>query len=329
MRNMIKKIAMFAGIAGILCSCVPKENTTGTADKNMLNKRFVIGYCINNIDDVFQVQVLDAVKAAITEAGGELEISNAEDDPVKQHNQVSNFANRNIDGLIVVLVDAAAASSITDIAIGAGIPLCYVNRNPFEGKEYTMPDGVYFAGSEEIIAGRLQADYAGKQLKGQGNVAILMGLLENTGSHERTKGNKEIFAEKYPDINVIAVKSAGWQRDKAFTITRQLIKSYGKNLDAILANNDEMAIGAIKALHELGADNVLVFGIDGTTEGKAAVQQGKMIAPIFQDAKGQGESAAKVIMEAMQGNKSRKISLVPFRLIDKQSLLLQETNTAE
>ncbi|MEL3907085.1 MAG: substrate-binding domain-containing protein [Treponema sp.] len=310
--------------AGCVLSCSGQEQAAESTVENAGSRRFMIGYCINNINDVFQVQILDAVKAAVIEAGGEIEISNADEDSLKQRNQVSNFIERRVDGLIVVPVDASAAAVITDIVHLAGIPLCYVNRNPFQGKEHTMPDGVYFAGSEQIIAGRLQADYAGKLLNGRGNVAILTGVADDTGTVERTKGNKEIFAEKYPNITIVAEESAGLQGTRISAIIRRWLEVYGKELNAILANSDEIAGGVIQALYSAGADHILVLGIDGTIEGKAAVQQGKMAATVFQDAESQGVSAAKIIVDAIQGKHGTKISLVPFRLLDKITLILQE-----
>lgn len=310
--------------AGSVLSCSGQEQTAENTGESPNGRRFIVGYCINTINDVFQVQILDAVKAAVIEAGGEIEISNADEDSLKQRNQVSSFVERRVDGLIVVPVDASAAAVITDIVHLAGIPLCYVNRNPFQGKEHTMPDGVYFAGSEQVIAGRLQADYAGKLLNGRGAVAILTGVAEDTGTVERTKGNKEIFAEKYPDITIVAEESAGLQGNRIAEVVRRWLEVYGKDLHAILTNSDEIAGGVIQALYSAGADHILVFGIDGTIEGKAAVQQGKMAATVFQDAESQGIGAAKIIVDAIHGKHGTKISLVPFQLVDKITLILQE-----
>ncbi|MGP1444319.1 MAG: substrate-binding domain-containing protein [Treponema sp.] len=302
------------------CACVQKQAPAESdSDLDRINRSFVIGYCLNNIEDVFQIQILDAVKEAVLEAGGEIEISNADDDIVKQRNQVAYFAARKVDGLIVVPINEESAATTTAIAQDEGVPLCYINRNPYPNKNL-IPKGVYVVSSEEVVAGRLQADYLGKLLHGGGNIVILLGPLDQQAAVERVRGNKEVLQERYPEIVVLAEASAEWQRDKAFTIMMNWLKQYGKQISAVIASNDEMAIGAIQALDYSGIDNVIVVGVDATIEGKVAIQQGTMVATVLQDAEGQGKTAARVIIDAIYGKEHNSLNIIPFDIIDKAVL---------
>lgn len=323
-KNIRKGLLSLCCIIGIVCGCNRKNTKTVDAAEQS-EGRFVIGYCINSISDVFQIQVVDAVKTSIIAAGGSIKVLSADNSAVKQRNQAGHFAETRVDGLIVVPVDTDCAAAVAAIAHDAGIPLCFVNRNPYEDIN-SIPDGVYVVGSEENILGRLQADYAGKTLNGRGNVGILMGPAGQEASRERTKGNKEVFHENYPEITVLVEETADWDRQRAITVTNRWLKLYGKQLTAILANNDEMALGAIAALHETGNEHILVFGIDATIEGKAAVRQGKMRATVLQNAEQQGQLAAQIIIDAVSGKESKKLNRVPFQLIDEEILLWQEKN---
>lgn len=322
MKNYVKWLSAIAAVL-LAVSCTGKQAAEEQKTETKKNG-FTVGYCINNLNDTFQTYILEAAKEEIVAAGGRVEVTDATEDNIKQQDQVNSFIAKGVDGLIVVPVDTSSMDAITNAAASAGIPLCYVNRNPFAGKEDRMPDGVYYVGSQEIVAGRLQGERIGELLNGQGGVAILVGILGNEGALKRTEGNKEVLAEKYPGITVLAEQTANWQRDQAVTVTENWITTYGNQLNAILANNDEMALGAIKALEAAGRTDVFVLGVDATLDGRSAVQMGTMAATVFQDAKGQGGGAAKVIVNKVKGGSPEKITWIPFQLVDKNSPLLNE-----
>ncbi|QEJ98130.1 substrate-binding domain-containing protein [Treponema phagedenis] len=322
MKTVKKAGLILVALSLLFVGCSEKEETAQTDTKK--SGSFVVGYCINNLNDTFQTYILDAAKQTITGAGGQIEVTDATEDAIKQQDQVNSFIAKGVDGLIVVPVDTSSMDAITNAARNAKIPLCYVNRNPFAGKEQSMPDGVYYVGSQEIVAGQLQGDRVGELLGGKGGVAILVGILGNEGALKRTEGNKEVLTAKYPDIKILVEQTANWQRDQAVTVTENWITTYGTKLNAILSNNDEMALGAIKALQAAGRNDVFVLGVDATADGKAAVRDGSMAATVFQDSKGQGGGAASVITSAIKGNTPEKITWVPFKLVDKDSPLLNE-----
>lgn len=290
------------------------ENAAGQAGTE--GKTYKVGYCINNFNDTFQTYIVDALKAYIKENGGvELLTSDAQEDVVRQQDNVNSLIAKGVDALIVVPVDTSAMEPITKAAQKAGIPLCYVNRNPYSGKEDAMPDGVYYVGSQEIKAGQMQMENIGEKLGGKGGIAILQGILSNEGAVKRTEGNEEVIKNKYPDVKLLSEQSGEWQRDKAMSITENWITAYGNDLNAILANNDEMALGAVRALQSAGRKDVLVMGIDGIPDALAAIKAGTMAGSVLQDARGQGEGSIQVIEKALKGEKPDHVDWVDFKLI--------------
>lgn len=279
-------------------------------------KVYKVGYCINNFNDTFQTYIVDAVKSYIKTNGGvELLTADAQEDVVRQQDSVNSLIAKGVDALIVVPVDTSAMEPITKAAQDAKIPLCYVNRDPYEGKEDTMPDGVYYVGSQEIIAGQMQMKFIGDKLGGKGGIAILQGLLSNEGAVKRTEGNEQVAKESYPDMKILSEQSGQWQRDQAMSITENWLTAYGKDLNAIVSNNDEMALGAVRALQTAGRSDVLVIGIDGIPDALAAIKNATMSASVLQDSKGQGEGAITTVLSALKGEKPEHVKWVDFKLI--------------
>jgi inositol transport system substrate-binding protein len=280
------------------------------------NKKIKVGVTIANFDDTFLTYMMDSMKdyAMENEAEIEIEITDAKEDMAKQMDQVENFLVQQKDAVIVVPVDTSAAGPIISNVLKEKIPLVFVNRNPGN-----LPDGAYYVGSEEIVAGKLQMEFLAKELDGKANVAILMGKLDNEGALKRTEGN-ELIAKDYPGIKVLDKQTGKWQRNEGLMKTEDWLNRFGSDLNAVLCNNDDMALGAIQALKDSNRMDVYVLGVDGTPDGRAAVKSGEMNATVLQDAIGQGQGAVKVAFNAAKGEKVEKETWIPFKLITPENV---------
>ncbi len=280
---------------------------------------FEVGYVCNNFNDTFQTYVMDAAEAYFNEnADITITLQDAQEDVIKQQDLVNIFIAQGVDALIVVPVDTSAMGPIVTAANEAGIPLCFVNRNPYGQDD--PPANVYYVGSQEIIAGQQQMNAMGELLGGKGGVAILMGKLDNEGALKRTEGNEQVISEKYPNIKILAKETGNWQRDQGMVLTENWLTAYGSDLNGILANNDEMALGAVEALKAAGRQDIYVMGVDAIPDAKVAVGSGDLAATVLQDAVGQGRGSAMVIHEALKGATPDKITWIPFVLITKENL---------
>jgi len=278
-----------------------------------------IGYVSNNFNDTFQTYINDAAQTYV-EGIENLEITlvDAQEDVIRQQDLVNTLIAQGVDALIVVPVDTSAMMPITRAADEAGIPVCYVNRNPYAGKD--LPKNVYYVGSQEVIAGQQQMNYMGELLKGNGGVAILMGKLDNEGALKRTEGNEQIISDKYPSIKVLAKETGNWQRDQGMSLTENWLTAYGADLNGILANNDEMALGAVEALKANGREDVFVMGVDAIPDAKTAVGNGTLTATVLQDAVGQGRGGAETIFNVLSGSTPQQLKWIPFVLITPENL---------
>ena len=269
-----------------------------------------IGVSIARVDDNFMTYVRTGLENAAKQQDVQIQFEDAQGDVVRQLNQVEGFLNQKVDAVIVLPVDTAATANMTRAAVAAKTPLVYVNRHP---DERTLPKGVVTVASNDIEAGQLQMRYLAEKLGGKGNVAIIMGDLAQNATHDRTEGVKQVLKD-FPGIKVVEQQSAEWQRSKGMDLTSNWLLA-GTQFDAIVANNDEMAIGASMALKSAGKKGVLIAGVDGTPDGLNAITKGDMTVSAFQDAKGQADKSVETARKMAKNEPIEQNVIIPFQLI--------------
>ena len=277
-------------------------------------KEIVVGFVSANFNDTGQVFIKDGAKAKAKELGVVFKEADAQEDVIKQQDLVQAFITEKVDVLIVVPVATDAMDPIIKAAKDAGIPVVFVNRNPF-GKN-KPPEGTYYVGSEELVAGQKQGDYLGKLMgeKG-GNVFILEGKLDNEAAIKRTEGFVTTVAAKFPNIKIVDTQVGNWQRDQGVSITENWLTAYGDKINAVVANNDEMALGAVEVLQKAGRTDVIVLGVDFTPDAKAAIIEGKMVGSVKQDLAGQGAGGVQVAYDLLTSTVKENPVWIPFVLI--------------
>ena len=311
MKKILALMLVLVLVLGAFAGCAQKEDAP--AD----DAAKTIGFAQCNLNDTFQTYVVDAATAKATELGYTVDVQDAQEDVVKQQDQVNAMIEQGYDAIMVVPVDTAAMGPITDAVTAAGIPLIYVNRNPFGTDD--PPAGVYYVGSQEIVAGQFQGEYLVKIMGEKGGVGILQGILSNEGAVKRTEGNESILS-KYPDIEILAKETGEWQADKGMAITENWLTAYGDELTAILANNDGMAMGAIQALEAAGRTDVLVLGVDAIPDAVKLVADGKMAATVLQDAAGQGAGGVEVAAKVFNGETPDAVTWIDFVLVTPENV---------
>ncbi|QFY64111.1 sugar ABC transporter substrate-binding protein (plasmid) [Rhizobium grahamii] len=241
-------------------------------------------------------------------------------DIAKQQSQVDNFIAAGVDGIVIMLVDADAGAAISKRAAEAGIPLVFVNNAP--SNVDSLPDKQAFVGSNEEQAGTLETETVCKMLGGKGKAVIIQGQLGTTGQRGRTKATHDVLAtDACKGIEVVDEQSANWMRTPSLDLVTNWL-SAGRDFDAVIANNDEMALGAIQALKASGKsmDKVVVGGVDATADALAAMQAGDLDVTVFQNAKGQGVGAIDTVLKLARGEKVEKKTYIPFELVTKDNL---------
>ncbi len=257
--------------------------------------------------------------------GVSLQIEDAQNDVGRQLNQIQNFVASGVDAIIVNPVDTDATVAMSNLAAQAGIPLVYVNRQPVNVD--SLPKMQAFVASDELESGKLQTQEICRLLReaGKGDGAravVMMGELSNQAARIRTQDIKDVIAtEECSFIQIVEEQTAMWSRTQGTDLMTNWL-SAGVQFDAVISNNDEMAIGAIQALKTSGIsmDDVIVGGIDATADALAAVAAGDLDVTVFQNAAGQGEGAVDIALKLARGEEVESKVYVPFELVTPENL---------
>ena len=284
-----------------------------------------IGVSMALFDDNF----LTVLRNGMTDYAGTLDgvtlqIEDAQNDVGKQLNQIQNFVASGVDAIIVNPVDTDATVAMSEAAAAAGIPLVYVNREPVNVD--TLPEKQAFVASNELESGTLETQEVCRLLKEQGKTeakaVVLMGELSNQAARMRTQDIKDVIATpECSFITIVEEQTANWSRTQGTDLMTNWL-SAGVEFDAVIANNDEMAIGAIQALKAAGRamDTVVVGGVDATADALAAMAAGDLDVTVFQNAAGQGQGAVDAALKLARGEAVEKKVYVPFELVTPANL---------
>jgi inositol transport system substrate-binding protein len=279
-----------------------------------------IGVSMAKFDDNFLTVLRNGIEAQSKTLGVEVQIEDAGNDVAKQLDQIKNFAASGVQAIIVNPVDTSATQAMSDAAAAAGIPLVYVNRQPINID--TLPDNQAFVASNEVDSGTLETIEVCNLLKAAGkteaNVYVMQGELSNQAAVQRTADIYDVIkaGKCAVTINVIDQQTANWSRDEAQNLMTNWISS-GKPYDAVISNNDEMAIGAIQAMKAAGVDmkTMIVGGVDATQDALASMKAGDLDATVFQNAAGQGAGALDAAIKLAKGEAVEQKVWIPFELV--------------
>ncbi|MDR7377533.1 inositol transport system substrate-binding protein [Rhodoferax ferrireducens] len=270
--------------------------------------------------DTFLTILKNGVVDAGKKSGTTVQVEDAQNDVGKQLSQIQNLIAQKVDAIIVNPVDTDVTPKITKMVTDAKIPLVYVNRKPVDFAK--LPAGVAFVASDEVVSGTLQTQEVCRLLKGKGEIVVLMGELSNEAARTRTKDIEDVLATKdCSGIKILDKREGKWDRTQGQDITTNWLSS-GVKFDAIIANNDEMAIGAINALKasKKWTPASIVAGIDATPDALASMKAGDLKVTVFQNAAGQGSGALDAALKLSKKQPVERFVNVPFELVTPANL---------
>lgn len=308
-------------IAG--CSKTGGDETKTTAaiqtvpESTEEKETFKIGFSVQNMESLFPLYLVSGAKHYLDTNNLSEKYELIVMDPGRkadmQLTQVETMISDNIDVLIINPVDTAGSAPCVDAAVEAGIPVITVNTFVENQDKVTA-----HVGADDTVAGRLQMEAAIKAIGGKGNVAVLHGTLGHSAQVLRWAAYKEV-ADKYEGVEIVADQEAKWKTDIAQTITENWIQS-GREIDAIVCNNDNIAIGAVNAIESSGAHGeIQVVGIDALANAIDLIKKGELYATFDQDAMAQGEWAVRLAIDLING-KTVEDKWIEFTQIDASNV---------
>jgi inositol transport system substrate-binding protein len=289
------------------------QSTSSEKTGESTDKKPVIGVTMLSMQNEFIVNVSDEIEKKAKESDVELITVDAERSALKQIEQVESFIAQKVDVIIMNPCEVEASSPAVTKALAANIPIINVNSE-------TTAKPSAFIGSDDVESGRIAMKFIAEKLGGKGNVVMMHGYMGQAAQIKREQGAREILKD-YPNLKLIAHQTGEWDRAKAMSLMENWIQSYGNTINAVFAQNDEMGMGAVKALTDAGLkEKVVVVSIDAIPDALQAVQKGTLDATVFQNAEQQGAKAIETAIKIAKGQPYEKEVLIPFQLVTKDNL---------
>ena len=276
--------------------------------------RITIGISYQNLQNEFIINIQDAVRAEAKKLNVDLIEADGQGKAENQISQVQNFIAQNEDVIILNPYDREGSAPAVDLAVKVHKPIVVVNAIVSN-----LDKANAYVGSEDAEAGRLEAQRIMDVLHGKGDIVVIHGPNGHSAEVQRSQGIHQVLA-RYPEARIVAEQSANWDRAQALNLMENWLAS-GRQIGAVIAQNDEMALGALKAIEAAGKQNqIAVIGIDAIPDALKAVAEGRMVGTVFQDAKGQGTLAVDLAVQLAEGKPVKHDNYIPFQLVTKENV---------
>lgn len=308
------------------------------------NKDVKIGVTVYDVHDTFISEMIDILNQDVLEARSEdgqeiaLEIYNSAQSQSTQNDQVKKMIKDGCDVICVNLVDRTAPSNIIDMARSADVPIVFFNRELVD-EDMLRWDKLYYVGADAFESGTMQGELAvdiintsdvDRNKDGEIQYVILEGEAGHQDAIVRTENSVNRIQELGIRLDKLGYAIANWDRAQASSQIEMMIKKHGSKIELVLANNDDMALGAIDAYEQSSIPDSMrpyIFGIDGTEPGRAAVKDGTMAATVYNDAVGQANAIFELAKRLSTGESLDGIGLqgdkyvrLPYRKMTRQDV---------
>lgn len=267
-----------------MVGCKTKEETKTPEE----NKK--VGIVLSTLNNPFFVQMKEGAEAKAKDLGYDLIVLDSQNDPAKERSNVEDLVQQGVAAIVINPTDSDAVENAIKVANEANIPVITVDRAANGGEV------VSHIASDNVAGGELAAEFILEQVGDTADIKLveLQGIPGASATNDRGAGFHNIVDDK-EGVTVVASQAADFDRQKGLTVTENVIQAQPE-FHAIFAHNDEMALGAVKAIQAANKE-IIVVGFDGNDDAIAAVNNGEMAATVAQQPKLMGEIA---IMNAVK-----------------------------
>lgn len=290
-----------------LATLVSAVALSATVSANAMAKD-TIALVVSTLNNPFFVSLKDGAQKEADKLGYNLVVLDSQNNPAKELANVQDLTVRGTKLMLINPTDSDAVGNAVKMANQAKIPVITLDRIANQGTV------VSHIASDNVAGGKMAGDYIAKKLGDGAKVIELQGIAGASAARERGEGFKQaVAAHKF---DVLASQPADFDRTKGLNVMQNLLTAH-PNVQAVFAQNDEMALGALRALQTAGKSDVLVVGFDGTADGVKAVEGGKLGATVAQMADQIGVIGVETADKVLKGEKVDAKIPVDLKLITK------------
>lgn len=312
-------IVLASGLAG--CSSSPGGQNNDQDEKESAADSIVVGISIPNKANEANMNMIEGIENYVKGMDHvELLILDAEGKGENHMKHAETFISKGVDVAAVGPYDAAAGQPAVEMLLDAGIPVITLKA------EITDNSICTYVGQDDSVAGEMEMEWVAEQLNGKGNIVIIEGPTGNSAQILRNEGINKVMS-KYPEIKLLHTQTGNWNREEGMTLMENWLQT-GEKIDAVVAHNDEMALGAYDAVVDAGLDGqILVIGIDAIAAAMESVAAGEMDATVLQDSYTIGERGIEVALMLANGEQIEQHYYIDPVLLTKDNV--SEYNTAK
>lgn len=324
-KNLLTIVMAATMIAATMTGCgASKTSDSGTADttKKAETKSVLIGSAIYKFDDTFMTGVRTAMEGQAKEKGSTLELVDSQNKQPTQNEQVDTFITKGVNALAINPVDRTAAGPLLEKAKAKKLPIVFLNREP-EKADMDSYDKVWYVGAHAeqsgTQSGEIIADYfkANPKADKNGDGVIQYVMLQGEPGHQdatlRTEYSTKAIEAAGFKTQKLAADTAMWDKAKATDLMKAFITGQGLDkIEAVLCNNDDMALGAVEALKAEGYNKgdatkyTPVVGVDATAPALQAMKEGSLLGTVLNDSTNQGKATVNIAQAAAEGKEITK-----------------------
>jgi ribose transport system substrate-binding protein len=265
-----------------------------------------VGLVLSTLNNPFFVALRDGAVAQAKTAGITLIVLDSQNDSAKELSNVEDLVSQNVGVILINPTDSAAVGAAVKVANKAKIPVVTLDRGADSGEVVTH------IASDNVAGGKAAGAYIAKLLNNKGKVVELQGIAGTSAARDRGKGFNDALPKT---ITVVASQVADFDRTKGLTVMENILQAQPA-IDAVFAHNDEMALGALKAIQASGR-KILVVGFDANDDAVAAVKAGTMAATVAQQPALIGSLGVNAAKDILAGKKMAKAIPVALKLVTK------------
>lgn len=291
-----------------LATLVSAVALSATVSANALAKD-TIALVVSTLNNPFFVSLKDGAQKEADKLGYNLVVLDSQNNPAKELSNVQDLMVRGTKLLLINPTDSDAVGNAVKLANQANIPVITLDRVASSGTV------VSHVASDNAFGGKVAGDFIAKKLGEGAKVIQLEGIAGTSAARERGAGFMK-SAEKNK-FAILASQPADFDRTKGLNVMQNLLTAH-PDVKAVFAQNDEMALGALRALQTAGKNDVMVVGFDGTQDGVKAVEGGKLAATVAQRPDKIGEIGVDTADKVLKGEKVQAIIPVDLKLVTKE-----------
>lgn len=264
-----------------------------------------VGVLLSTLDNPFFVDMKDGAEAKAMELGYKLIVLDSQNDPAKELANMEDLLTQGVDAILINPTDSDAVGNAIKMANNQSVPVITLDRGASAGEVVTH------IASDNVAGGMMAGEYAIELLGGSGNVVELEGIPGTSAARDRGKGFNSALAGT--SLKVVAKQTADFDRTKGLNVMENILQAQS-DIDVVFAHNDEMALGALKAIEGSGRE-IFVIGFDANDDAVKSVSEGKMAATVAQQPSLIGSMGVDAVRKILAGEMLEKYVPVSLKLV--------------